>query len=97
MLANLQTFNISRTTSIASKKIFKQHNFPFHTSVQEPQTSAMTHIPESFGNFDLIKKLKLDYTDVLVSKWRSRRTGLTVIHLDYDGLLFCLGYIVRSD
>ena len=96
LFANLQTFNTLPTTSIASKKILKQHNFPFHTSVQEPKTSAMTHIPESLGNFDLVKQLKLDFTDVLVSKWRSRSTGLTVIHLDYDGLFFCLGYIVRS-
>ena len=85
LLANLHTFNIPNRV-IASKKNFKQHNFLFHTSVQEPKTSAMTHsIPESFGNFDLVKKLKLDFTDVLVSKWRSRRTGLTVVHLDYDG------------
>ena len=93
LFANLQTFNTFPTTSIASKKFFKQHNFPFHTSVQEPRTSAMTHIQESFGNFDLVKRLKLDFTDVLVSKWRSRCTGLTVIHLDYDGLLFCLSCI----
>jgi hypothetical protein len=81
----LQTLNTLKTTSIASKKFFNLHKFSLHTSVQEPNTSAMTHIPESFGNFDLVKKLKLDYTDVLVSKWRSRRTGLTVVHLDYDG------------
>ena len=93
LLANIHAFNTLPTTSIPSK----QHNFPLHTSVQEPKTNAMTHLPQStFGNFDLVKKLKLDFTDVLVSKWRSRRTGLTVIHLDYDGLLFCLCHIVRS-
>ena len=93
LVANLQSFNTFLTTS-TSKRIFRQHNFPFHTSAQEPKT--MTHIPESFGNFDLVKRLKLDFTDLLVSKWRSRCTGLTVIHLDYDGILFCLGYILRS-
>jgi hypothetical protein len=40
---------------------------------------------ESFQNFDLVKRIKLDYTDVTVSKWRSRVTGLTVVHLDYEG------------
>lgn len=50
--------------------------------------TLMTHIPETVGNFDLVKKLKLDFTEVVVSKWRSRSTGLTVIHLDYDGILF---------
>ncbi|KAG5342382.1 hypothetical protein C0989_002217 [Termitomyces sp. Mn162] len=44
-------------------------------------------IPESFGNFDLVKRVKLDFTDVTVSKWRSRTTGLSVVHLDYEGKL----------
>lgn len=41
---------------------------------------------ESYGNFDLIKRFKLDFTDVLVSKWRSRDSGLSIVHLDYDGM-----------
>lgn len=40
---------------------------------------------EAYGNFDLIAKTKLDYTDVLISKWKSRETGLSVVHLDYEG------------
>ena len=46
-------------------------------------SSATTR--ESYGNFDLVAKTKLDYTDVLVSKWKSRETGLSVVHLDYEG------------
>jgi hypothetical protein len=41
--------------------------------------------PQQFGNFDLVKHHALDFTDVTVSKWRSRKTGLTMLHLDYDG------------
>jgi hypothetical protein len=41
--------------------------------------------PEKFGNFDLVKRIKLGFTDVQVSKWRSRVTGLSVVHLDYEG------------
>jgi hypothetical protein len=41
---------------------------------------------QAFGNFDLVKRIKLDYTDVVVSKWQSRVTGLTVVHLDYEGI-----------
>lgn len=41
--------------------------------------------PESFGNFDLVKRVKLDFTDVQVSKWKSRETGLSIVHLDYEG------------
>lgn len=39
----------------------------------------------SFANFDLVNKFKLAYTDTVVSKWKSRVTGLSVVHLDYDG------------
>jgi hypothetical protein len=49
-----------------------------------PPTS-MTQSAESFGNYDLIRRVKLDFTDVTVSKWKSRVTGLTIIHLDYEG------------
>ncbi|KAI0036602.1 Metalloenzyme, LuxS/M16 peptidase-like protein [Vararia minispora EC-137] len=37
-----------------------------------------------YGNFDLVKRVKLDFTPVTVSKWKSRVTGLTVVHLDYE-------------
>lgn len=40
---------------------------------------------ESYGNFDLVKRLNLDFADIVVSKWKSRVTGLSVVHLDYDG------------
>lgn len=39
-----------------------------------------------FANFDLVKSFKLDYADITVSKWRSRVTGLSVVHLDYSGM-----------
>ena len=41
---------------------------------------------ESFGNFDLVKRVKLDYTAVEVSKWRSRDSGLSIVHIDYEGV-----------
>lgn len=40
---------------------------------------------ETYGNFDLVRRVKLDFTDVVVSKWRSRVTGLSIVHLDYEG------------
>jgi len=48
---------------------------------------------ESFGNYDLIKRFKLDSTDMVVSKWKSSVTGLTVIHLDYQGIVLLLSSI----
>lgn len=48
---------------------------------------------ETYGNFDLIKRVKLDFTDVTVSSWRSRVTGLSVVHLDYEAPIVN-GYLV---
>ena len=42
-------------------------------------------MPQSYGNFDLLNRVKLDFTDVIISKWKSRQTGLSVVHLDYEG------------
>lgn len=38
----------------------------------------------SYGNFDLVKQVKLNYTEVDVAKWKSRITGLTVVHVDFE-------------
>lgn len=43
-----------------------------------------------FGNFDLVTSVKLDYADIQVSKWRSRVTGLSLVHLDYNGTYLVL-------
>lgn len=82
------------------------HNFLFraastHTLSQDSQHGAsvppvsMTQATESYGNYDLVKRVKLDFTDVAVSKWKSRETGLTVIHLDYEGVSFLIAHISR--
>lgn len=43
---------------------------------------------QSFANFDLVKRVALDKTGIVVSKWQSRVTGLTVVHLDHEGKYF---------
>jgi hypothetical protein len=42
----------------------------------------------SHGNFDLVQRFNIDNTDVNVSKWRSRETGLSIVHLDYEGIRY---------
>ncbi|OJA10818.1 hypothetical protein AZE42_00264 [Rhizopogon vesiculosus] len=51
----------------------------------------------AFGNFDLVKRVKLDYTDVVVSKWQSRVTGLTIVHLDYEAPLVNGYFVVGTE
>lgn len=57
--------------------------------IQDPTDHKMTLTTdvtlETFGNFDLLRRVKLDYTDVEISRWRSRVTGLNIVHLDFDG------------
>ncbi|KAI0375392.1 hypothetical protein BV20DRAFT_960528 [Pilatotrama ljubarskyi] len=49
------------------------------------------------GNFDLIKKFKLDFADIHVSKWKSRSSGLSVVHLDYDAPLVNGYFVVATE
>lgn len=83
--------NFSNFPSAISPVVCQQIPFRFAHSLSQrevqniPPKPAMRQPTESFGNFDLIKRVKLDFTDVFVSKWRSKVTGLTVIHLDYEG------------
>ncbi|KAF8078531.1 Metalloenzyme, LuxS/M16 peptidase-like protein [Lyophyllum atratum] len=57
----------------------------------------MSDAPETYGNFDLIKRVKLDFTDVVVSKWRSRTTGLNVVHLDYEAPIVNGYFVVATE
>ncbi|KAG5654102.1 hypothetical protein H0H81_007516 [Sphagnurus paluster] len=57
----------------------------------------MTDASESYGNFDLIKRVKLDFTDVVVSKWRSRISGLSVVHLDYEAPIINGYFVVATE
>jgi hypothetical protein len=40
---------------------------------------------DTIGNFRLTQKIKLNYTDVVITKWQSQQTGLRVVHVDYEG------------
>ncbi|KAI0307721.1 Metalloenzyme, LuxS/M16 peptidase-like protein [Multifurca ochricompacta] len=53
--------------------------------------------PRSFGNFDLVKRIKLNFTDITVSSWRSRVTGLSVIHLDYEAPIVNGYFVVATE
>ena len=70
---SLSAFPITRT--------FATHSM----TITSPQFFSPPHLPERFGNFDLIRTEKLGLADIVVSKYRSRKTGLTVVHLDYEG------------
>ncbi|KIL70742.1 hypothetical protein M378DRAFT_6664 [Amanita muscaria Koide BX008] len=72
-----------------------------HVAVAEAilpsQLGTIRSAPENYGNFDLLQRVKLDFTDVTVSKWRSRVTGLSVVHLDYDAPLVNGYFVVATE
>lgn len=86
-------FRKSRTCfSLSQSPILRPNHINFQ--IQKAHTLApnisrenlpMSLVTEKHGNFDLVKRLKLNYTDVVVSKWRSRNTGLSIVHVDYEG------------
>ena len=66
----------------------------FSRSVANPPQPALATVRHdtrqssvsTFGNFDLLKSYKLNYADVNISRCRSRVTGVSVVHLDYEGV-----------
>lgn len=74
-----------RTASSSTSTMYK---YP-QPSIQDPIDHKMSLTPDkksgTFGNFDLLQRVKLDYTDVEISRWQSRETGLNITHIDFDG------------
>ena len=66
-------------------RVFATHSM----ATTAPQSFSSPELPSKFGNFDLIRTEKLGLADIVVSKYRSRETGLTVVHLDYEGARWC--------
>ncbi|KAG8964007.1 hypothetical protein FRC03_002291 [Tulasnella sp. 419] len=65
---------------------------------QPPSPSSNTKLqPESYGNFDLTQRHKLDYADISVQKWVSRETGLSVVHLDYESPIVKGYFVVTTE
>ena len=65
---------------------FRFRNTLSTSTTTTPHPATMSGAPEQFGNFDLVRRVKVEYTDVVISKWKSRETGLSVVHLDYEGV-----------
>ncbi|KAK2461846.1 hypothetical protein APHAL10511_006309 [Amanita phalloides] len=61
------------------------------------RSDAQYPTSEKFGNFDLLQRIKLDFTEVVVSKWRSRVSGLSIVHLDYDAPLVNGYFVVATE
>lgn len=93
----MSTFTSLFSTNAPRAALAQQSNMSPTSALQPPSSSAS---PESYGNFDLIQRVKLGGFDITVSSWHSRITGLKVVHLDYEGKrttaarLFPLPFIV---
>ncbi|OCH95812.1 hypothetical protein OBBRIDRAFT_788022 [Obba rivulosa] len=64
-----------------------------------PMNGVISHDQshESYGNFDLVKRLDLDFADIVVSKWKSRVSGLSIVHLDYDAPIVNGYFVVATE
>jgi len=48
-------------------------------------TENIQGAPSSHGNFDLVKRITMDYAPgMAVEKWKSRVTGLTLVWADFQ-------------
>jgi hypothetical protein len=85
----LLSFFKRRLPRPTSSSFFSTNNSRLAQALQPdmPQTLHSSS-SETFGDFDLINRVKLGFSEVTVSSWRSRVTGLNVVHLDYEGERF---------
>lgn len=43
-------------------------------------------LPKSHGSFDRLQSFVVDENlNITLSRWRSRESGLSVVHIEYDG------------
>ncbi|CAE6445118.1 unnamed protein product [Rhizoctonia solani] len=49
------------------------------------------------SNFELLQRVKLDYADIEVTKWRSQVTGLSVVHIDYEAPIVNGYFVVATE
>ncbi|KZT05962.1 uncharacterized protein LAESUDRAFT_701454 [Laetiporus sulphureus 93-53] len=83
---------------LTSRSYIRNHNLHTQNVMSERDKTLSNGGPsESFGNFDLVKRLKLDFADVLVSKWKSRVTGLSVVHLDYEAPIVNGYFVIATE
>lgn len=93
--------NLSVQLQTGANRNLSRRRF-FQSSISSMSTSlngsaALHDNFEAYGNFDLVKRVKLDYTDVVVSRWQSRVTGLTVVHLDYEAPIVNGYFVVGTE
>ena len=85
----LLTFFKSRLSRPSSTSFFSTISPRLaQASLPDMPPSSYTSSSETFGDFDLINRVKPGLSDITVSSWRSRVTGLNVVHLDYEGERF---------
>ncbi|KAF5374955.1 hypothetical protein D9758_000192 [Tetrapyrgos nigripes] len=89
----------SRFLRLPLRPLSSSHlSVPYRSFASTITTNPVMSSPrESFANFDLIKRVKLDFTDVTISKWKSRVTGLSVVHLDYEAPIVSGYFVVATE
>ncbi len=93
----LLSFFKRRLSRPTSSSFFSTNNSRLAQALQPDMPQALRpSSSESFGDFDLINRVKLGFSEVTVSSWRSRVTGLNVVHLDYEGERFTTAVSLHS-
>ncbi|KAK7694817.1 hypothetical protein QCA50_002005 [Cerrena zonata] len=82
-------------TQFLGRSIFNQPRS--YASLALSRSPILSTMSQRHGNFDLVTKFKLSYADIKVSKWRSRNSGLSVVHLDYDAPIVNGYFVVPTE
>ncbi len=94
----LLSFFKGRLSRPTSSSFFSTNSSRLAQALQPDMAQALHHpsSSETFGNFDLINRVELGLSEITVSSWRSRVTGLNVVHLDYEGERFTAALTLPS-
>jgi len=81
-LPSLLTIAASLTVCLVAYLATKMSS-PFIKEEKAPTKDTLG--VEWVGNFELLGQTSLNDTDATITRWRSKETGLKVVHVDYEG------------
>lgn len=77
--------NHIRSHSTDSLQSSTFHNHLQFNHIMAASATNDSNVPKSHGNFDLVKRITMDYAPgMAVEKWKSRETGLTMVWADFE-------------
>jgi hypothetical protein len=80
-------------TTTPIKRNLRALDSPFIHNARRNMATAQDVPAQDFGSFKLLQSFPIKYAPVTVSKWRSEKTGLTVVVGSHEAPVVCRGLV----